>query len=322
MTTDEEGLTKIAIVGAGAMGSVYAALLADAGNDVWAIDPWTDHVEAIATRGLRIDGPSGTRVVHLNATTDPSEVGACDLVVIATKARDVEGACEATRLLLGPATVVLPIQNGIGSADRAAEILGPDGIVVGVVGGFGASMVGPGHVHHHALELVRLGEYVSQPVTSRLQAIAGSWRRAGFKVEVYDDVNALIWAKLLCNVAFSGPCAVLGCTIGEIVADPHGWELVQLCVHEAWKVREALGVDIGVTDPVAYIADFASKMSGAAPSMVRDLAAGRPTEIDIINGAIPPLAAKHGLSAPFNEAVTLVVHAREQIGAAPVATPA
>src|SRR5262245_16460966 len=103
---------KIAVVGAGAMGSVYAGVLGDAGNDVWAVDVWAEHVEAIRSRGLVVDGASGHRVVRINATTEPEEVGVCDLVVIATKAHHVEAAALAAQPLVGEETVVLPIQNG------------------------------------------------------------------------------------------------------------------------------------------------------------------------------------------------------------------
>ena len=154
---------RIAIVGTGAMGSVYAAILADAGHEVWAIDRWSEHVEAMHEHGLRLEGASGDRTVAVHATTDATDAGVCDLVIIATKALDVEAAAEAVRPLIGADTVVLPIQNGLGSADRIAAVLGEEQVMIGVVGGFGASMVGPGHAHHNGWELVRLGERHAGP---------------------------------------------------------------------------------------------------------------------------------------------------------------
>ena len=103
------------------MGSVYAGILGDAGNDVWAIDVWPEHVEAIRTRGLTVEGASGNRTVRIQATSDPTEAGVCDLVVIATKALHVDAAARAAKPLIGPETVVLPIQNGLGSADRSSS---------------------------------------------------------------------------------------------------------------------------------------------------------------------------------------------------------
>ena len=102
---------KIAVVGAGAMGSVYAGILGDAGNEVWALDVWAEHVEAINRSGLTVEGASGRRTVRINATSDPAEIGVCDLVVIATKARDVETAARRAKPLVGRETVVLPDQK-------------------------------------------------------------------------------------------------------------------------------------------------------------------------------------------------------------------
>src|SRR4051794_33302110 len=174
------------------MGSVYAGLLASAGNEVWAIDTWREHVDAMRAKGLRVEGASGDRTVKLNATTDAREAGPCDLVIIATKAMQVENAALiAENHLLKPQTPVLSIQNGLGGPDTAASILGRDRVMVGVVGGFGASMRGPGHAHHNGMELVRLGE-LEGPVTPRLRAIEAVWKDAGFRVKLFDDIDQLV----------------------------------------------------------------------------------------------------------------------------------
>lgn len=302
---------RIAIVGTGATGSVYAGLLADAGHEVWAIDRWREHVNAIRTRGLRVSGASGDRVSRPNATSDPHEVGAVDLVVIATKARDVEAAASAALALLGAETLVLPIQNGLGSRERVAAIVGPERVLAGVLGGFGASMVEPGHVHHHGMELVRLGE-CSGPVSERVEAVAEAWRKAGFNVRSYDDLDQLVWEKLVCNVAFSGTCAVTGMSIGEAMRDRDAWSLASASAMEAFAVAQAQGIVLSFEDPVAWVRAFGEAIPAASPSMLLDLRAGRPTEIDVINGSIPPLAARLGLSAPVNWAVTAFVRAIER----------
>ena len=292
------------------MGSVYAGLLAAAGNEVWAIDRWQEHVSAINANGLRVEGASGDRVVRIRATSDPAEVGPVDLVVIATKAADVEVAAAAAQALLGPDTVVLPIQNGLGSADRIAAVLGEERVAIGIAGGFGASIRAPGHVHHHGLELIRLGER-DRPVTPRIEAIADVWRAAGFNVKTYDDVGRLVWEKLICNVTFSGTCALTGFTIGEVLADPDAWAVAEACGLEAYAVARALGIAVVIDDPIEYIRDFGSKLQGARPSMLLDMQAGRRCEVDVINGAIPPLAERLGLSAPVNTTVTRLIRARE-----------
>jgi 2-dehydropantoate 2-reductase len=299
---------KIAIVGAGAMGSVYAGLLGGAGHEVWAIDRREDHVEAIRRNGLRVEGASGDRTVRIRATTDPAEAGDAELVVLATKAMDVTAAAEAVRPLVGVETLVVSIQNGLGGPDAAAAVLGEDRVVVGVAGGFGASLVAPGHVHHNGFELVRLGER-SGPATPRVEAVAEIWRRAGFNVRTYDDVDRLVWEKLICNVAFSGTCSVLGRTIGEVLASEHAWPVASACAVEAYEVARALGIGLGFDDPVAHVRAFGEAIPGAKPSMLLDLEAGRPTEIDFINGAIPREGARAGVAAPVNETVSALVRA-------------
>jgi 2-dehydropantoate 2-reductase len=302
---------KIAIVGAGAMGSVYAGLLGGAGHEVWAVDRWAEHIDAIRERGLRVEGASGDRVVPIHATTDAAEAGEAELVVIATKAMDVAAAAAQARPLVGENTLVLSIQNGLGGPDIAAGVLGEERVAVGVAGGFGASVIEPGHVHHNGFELVRFGER-TRPVTPRIEAAAEAWRSAGFTVRTYDDVGRLVWEKLVCNVAFSGTCSVLGRTIGEVMADEAAWDVSSCCATEAFQVAQAQGIALGFDDPVAYVRDFGLAIPDAKPSMLLDLEAGRPTEVDYINGAIPRAGLEVGVEAPCNETVSALVRALEQ----------
>jgi len=300
---------KIAVIGAGAMGSVYAAILGSAENDVWAVDTWVDHIQAIRTRGLTVEGASGDRTVRIHATSEPVEVGVCDLVVIATKAFDVEAAARAAESIVGTDTVVLPIQNGLGSADRIAAILGEERVAIGVAGGFGAAIVGPGRVHHNGWELLRLGERHG-PATDRIRRIARVWEEAGFRVRAYDDVDQLVWEKLICNVCFSGTCAILERPISGVLDDRNAWRVASSCATEAYEVARARGIKLDFDDPVAYVRAFGERIPCARPSMLLDLIAGRPTEIDAINGAIPPEARRIGLTAPVNETVTALVKAK------------
>ena len=293
---------KIAIVGTGAMGSVYAGLFASAGHEVWAIDRWREHVEAMRSKGLRLEGASGDRTVKLHATTEPKEAGPCDLVVLATKAMHVAPAAESVRPLLRTDTPVLSIQNGLGGPDAAAAVLGRERVMVGVVGGFGASMRGPGHAHHNGMELVRLGEF-GGPITERLKKVEDVWAGAGFRVRLFDDIDQLVWEKLLCNCAYSGPCAIAECTIGEVMADADLSRVSAACATETFSMARRKGVKLGFDDPVAYARDFGSKIPNARPSVLLDLMAKRKSEIDVINGAI---------DGPVNQAVTALVRAKER----------
>jgi len=293
------------------MGSVYAGLFASAGHEVWAIDAWREHVEAMRNNGLRLEGASGERTVKVNATTDANDAGPCDLVVLATKAMQVSQAASSSKVLLKSDTPVLSIQNGLGGPDAAAEILGRDRVMVGVVGGFGASMRAPGHAHHNGMELVRLGE-LEGPITQRLRKVEETWRGAGFKVKVFDDIDQLVWEKLICNCAYSGPCALADGPIAEVMGDPDLARISAACATEAFAVAQRKKIKLGFADPVAYVRDFGSKIPNARPSVLLDLLLKKKSEIDVINGSIPRVAKTLGMEAPVNESVTALVRAKER----------
>jgi 2-dehydropantoate 2-reductase len=301
---------RIAIIGTGAMGSVYAGLLADAGLAVWAIDSWAEHVEAMKRDGLRVSGASGDRVVRLDASTDARDAAPADLVIIATKASGVEAAAKAAREILSPDGIVLTIQNGLGSAEKVAAIIGEERTMIGVVGGFGASIKAPGHAHHNGWEFVRLGEYRGG-TSQRLEQVAEIWKRGGFRVLLFEDIHQLVWEKFICNVTFSGPCTLTGLTIGEVIADPGAWRVASGCAVEAFTVAKAKGISLDIDDPVAYVRAFGEKIPGARPSMLLDHLAQRRSEIDVINGAVPRVGAEVGVPTPINDIVVALVRAKE-----------
>jgi 2-dehydropantoate 2-reductase len=302
---------KVAIIGVGAMGSVYAALLADAGvHEIWAVDTWADHVAAINETGLRVEGASGDRTVRLSATTDPADVDGADLVIIATKDDGVDAAAQAALRMAKSDAPILTIQNGLGSADRVAEIVGGDRIMMGVVGGFGASMRGPGHAHHNGMEFLRLGE-MNGGMTERLETVAEVWRTGGFKVLTFDDIHKMVWEKLICNCTYSGPCAVTGLRVSQLQNDPHAWSIASACANEAFNVAKACGIALDFDDPIQYVRAFGQKIPNARPSMLLDHMAKRKAEIDNINGAIPREGAKVGVATPTNSLLVAILKARE-----------
>ena len=302
---------KIVIVGAGAMGSVYAALLADSGNEVWAIDLWQEHLDAINDHGLQVSGASGERTVdNIQVSTRAADAGPCDLVVIATKASAVGAAARSLTSNLTDETLVLTIQNGLGAGERISKNLDSANILLGVAGGFGASVPEPGHVHHNGMELIRLGE-MHGGMSERLEHVAKVWQDAGFNVKTFADINQLIWEKFICNVALSGAAAAFDRTLGEVMEDPVTWEIAKKLGLEAYRVGKAKGIHFSFDDPAQYISDFGSKMPKAKPSMLLDLMAKRRTEIDAINGMVPVVAKEQGLDAPYNEAIAAVIKTKE-----------
>jgi len=302
---------KIAIFGVGAMGSVYAGLMAEAGHEIWAVDIWQDHVAAINKTGLRVEGASGDRVVQgIKATTNAEDVGNCDLYVLATKASGVGAAAKTIAPLMGSESIVITIQNGLGAGERIVQFMENERVLIGVADGFGASMKGPGHVHHNAMNLIRVGE-MNGGMTERLERITGVWQQAGFNAKAFEDIDQLIWCKYICNVAFSGPCTVFDYTLGELMADPAAWPIAQGCALEVYALGQARDIAFTFDDPIEYITAFGHKMPDARPSMLLDHHAERPSEIDAINGMAVELGQELGIPTPYNEVLTAVIRQRE-----------
>jgi 2-dehydropantoate 2-reductase len=306
-----ENAVKIAIVGTGAMGSVYAGLLGKAGHDVWAVDIWQEHVDAIARSGLAVSGASGRYVVdNLHVGRTPADVGPCDVWVIATKAQQVPEVASLIAPLLRPDSVVMAFQNGLGSGERVARHLPQEHILLGIAEGFGSSIPEPGHVHHEGMRLIRIGE-MQGGLTERVQRIEAIWRQAGFNVKAYADVSLMIWEKFLCNVTLSAPCAAFDVTVGELMANPETWAVALGCTTEAYRVGVAKGVGFAFDDPIRYVTEFASTIPNASPSMRLDHLARRPSEVDVINGQVVELSRQLDLSAPYNETLCAIVRQRE-----------
>jgi 2-dehydropantoate 2-reductase len=302
---------RIAIVGTGAMGSVYAGRFGKAGHDVWAIDVWREHLDAITTSGLTVSGASGTFVVEgIRAGRAPREAAPCDLWVIATKAADVEDVAAEIAQLLRPEDVVMALQNGLGAGERVARHLPESHIVVGIAEGFGSSIPEPGHVHHEGMRLIRIGE-MNGGMTERVRDIEQLWLDAGFNVRAFADVNVMVWEKFLCNVTLSAPCAVFDVTVGELMADPAAWKVALGCTTEAYRLGVAKGIEFHFDDPLRYVSEFAATIPNASPSMRLDHLARRRSEIDVINGQVVTLSHELGLAAPYNETLCAVARRRE-----------
>jgi 2-dehydropantoate 2-reductase len=302
---------KVAIVGTGAMGSVYAALLAEGGHEVWAIDTWDAHLDAIAAHGLRVSGASGDRTVErIRVARTPGEAGACDTWVVATKASDVDAVMSSIAPLLRAEDVVMPFQNGLGAGERVARHVPESHVVLGIAEGFGSSIPEPGSVHHNGMRLIRIGE-LRGGSTARLRRLEQAWADAGFDVAAFTDTERMVWEKFICNVTLSAPTAAFDMTVGELMADTAAWTVALGCTMEAYRLGTAEGVAFGFEDPLRYVSEFAATIPDASPSMRLDHLAHRRSEVDVINGAVVQRSHAAGLAAPYNETLCAVLRARE-----------
>ena len=302
---------KVAIIGTGAMGSIYAALLAEAGHDVWAVDAWQAHVDAINTAGLRVAGASSDRTITtIHATTDIAQAGECDLYIIATKAGQVSAAARAVAKVIRPEALVLTIQNGLGAGERIAEHISIKNVLLGVAEGFGASMKGPGHAHHNAMKLVRVGE-INGGLTQRLQKLEKKLQMAGLQTKAFENITQLIWEKFLCNVTFSAPCTVFEKTVGGLMSDADQWQIALGAMQEAYKIAQHRNIALSFDDPEAYVTEFGHNMPDARPSMLLDHIAKRTSELGAINGMVPIMGRQDNIKTPYSDTLVAIVKARE-----------
>jgi len=272
-----------------------------------------DHVRAINENGLRVQGPHGDKTVKIQATCNVSEVGRCDLVIIATKASGVEDAAKKAATLVNENGIVLTIQNGLGAGDRISQFIDPSKVLLGIASNFGACLKGPGHAEHKSMKLICLGELVGGKKTERLNRIVEVWKTAGFNVQGFEDIHAPVWEKFICNCTYSGSCTITGMTVGEVLDNPAAWNIALTCAQEAFAVARKQNIQLSFDDVEKHVRQFGESVRGAKPSVLQDHIAKRKSEIDYINGAVPVEAAKVGMTAPANQIVADAVRAKESL---------
>ena len=302
---------KIAIIGTGAMGSIYASFLAQNNNDVIAIDLWEEHINAINNNGLRVSGFSGDKTVkNVKATKDINDAKGCDLFIIATKAAGVGSAASKLSSIISKDSIILTIQNGLGAGERIAAFMPSENILLGVAQGFGASMVGPGHAHHNNMSMIRIGE-MNGGVTKRLENLVHVWCDAGFNAKSFGDIEQLIWEKFICNVAWSGSCSIFKKNLGQVMENEHMFSIAKGCALEARRMGDLKKVNFTFDNTVEYITEFGKKLLNSKPSMLQDVEAHRFSEIDAINGMVVTLGKENNIETPYNTAVSSIIKAKE-----------
>ena len=295
---------KIAVIGAGAMGSLFGALLAESGENVWLYDIWKEHVKAINKKDLDIELNGKTRSVSVNATTDKSQIGETDLAIIFVKSTQTHDAAVTASELMGINGYVLTLQNGMGNADIIGEIIDPGRIIAGTTS-HGATMLGPGSIRHAGTGPTVIGIWSGIQKTG-IQKIADVFNKAGIITETVKDVRNVIWAKLLVNVGINAITALTGIKNGRILDLSVTKALSRAAVEEAVEVARAQGV-IVADNTVEHVFQVAEATSVNRSSMGQDVDNKRQTEISAINGAVVKEAQKLGINVPVNQTLTTLI---------------
>ena len=294
---------RVLVFGCGAIGSLLGAALVDAGADVALLDRG-EQFSALSTRGLRIISPAGEmrHVTRFKAVTDPAEFGPADLVVLAVKAHQIRPSLDLLEHALGQETALLTVQNGIpwwyfqrhpgGQADRVLHSVDGDGQLAGridparVIAGVAypaAEVIEPGLVRHVEGHRFPIGE-LDGGHSARCQAIAALLERGGLKVPVISDIRSEIWLKAWGNLAFNPVSALTGMTMAEICREPATRALVTRMMTEAAEIARRIGVLMRL--PLEKRLSGAERAGHHKTSMLQDLHAGRPLEIDAILGVV------------------------------------
>jgi len=303
---------RICFIGAGALGSTIGGALARGGADVWLIDPFQAHVDAINSNGLRmLEGETET-TVKLRACTSATQVGAvADLVVVLVKSYHTRDAIRAAAPILGPDTVVMSLQNGLGHEDILAEEVGRDSVMAGktYVGGV---LLGPGHVRSGVVGKETIIGELDGRITDRGRAIAEAFNRAGILTHLSDNILGVMWDKLFINVAGGGLTAITGLTYGGLYSSSELEACALAAISEAIAVAQAAGVKISITDPKqAWTMASAGLPPQFKTSMLQSLQAGAKTEVDYIHGSVMRWGEKLGVPTPVNSTLVALVKGLE-----------
>jgi 2-dehydropantoate 2-reductase len=301
---------RIGIVGPGALGCLFAGLLALDGHDVRLLGRRQEQADAIERDGIVIERDGQERRATVQAGTDPAALGPVDVAIVLVKATDTTAAAPSLPAMLVPGAPAVSLQNGLGNVDALTAVLGTDRVLGGITSQ-GATLLGFGRVRHAGFGPTSLAE-ASGVLTPRAEAIAAVLDRAGLVATAYPDAAPLIWGKLIANAAINPLGALFRCQNGYTVERPAARELFYQLAREAGAVAAKLGVALPFADPAAHAESVAHVTFNNRNSMLQDVEAGRRTEIDAINGAVARLGREHGVPTPLNATVAQMIRALEE----------
>jgi len=302
---------QMCVVGAGSLGSVFGGVLASGGHDVVLVTRNAAHVAAVREHGLVLDDGVARTTVAVEATTDYGGLGPADLVIVLVKSFDTLDAITAAAPVIGDATVVLSLQNGVGCEEIIAGVVGAARVVAGrtFVGG---RIVDPGVVEYGIVgRRTTIGEFDGER-TTRIDELAATFETAGLATAVSDDIVVTMWEKLLVNVATGAWSALTGLPYGELSTHPDVERAAIATVAEAMAVASAAGIAITTTDPAQpWRAAWSGLPAGFKASMLQSIEKGSRTEVDVMHGAISRTGREVGVPTPINDTLWAAVRGVE-----------
>ena len=304
------GMMDITILGAGAMGSLFGGLLAESGQTVTLLDINDVHIEAIREHGLRLETDSGDRQISALKACRPEKATAPpDLLVVFTKSLHTASALDGISSLIGPQTLVLTLQNGLGNVETISRFTPMERILVGMTT-WPADVAGPGHVRSHGQGIIRI-RGAARVEAFDIAEVADALSKAGLQCTIDPAVWKAIWEKVAFNAALNGICAVTGCTVDQLGATPEGMALASAVIDEVITVARAEGVEASADHCRESVFHAITHHVGHKPSMLQDVLAGRPTEVGAINGAVVEKGELSGIAVPHTKTLLVLVRLME-----------
>lgn len=298
---------KICMLGSGALGSALGGVLTEGGNDVWLVDAWVEHVDAMNRKGLTLRDGGVDRTVEVKARTVADGIGPVDLVVVLVKSYHTREAIEKARAIVGAETVVMSLQNGLGHEEILAEVVGKECVLAGKTYA-GGVLLAPGHVIAGTKgKYTYIGELDGR-ITERAQKIAEAFTRAGLATEVSANIVGTMWDKLLINVATGALSGITHLPYGGLYSVPEVRDCALAAVSEGIAVAKVLGVKLTSDKPEdAWTLAAEGLPREFKASMLQSIEKGAPTEIDFINGSVVRCGERTKVPTPVNRALVACV---------------
>jgi 2-dehydropantoate 2-reductase len=299
---------KTVIMGAGAMGSLFGALLA-LSEGVWLVDIRQEQIDAIQSAGLTLEEKGKAQTIRVNATSNVTSIGKADLVIFFVKTYHTEKAASDALVLQKEGTLFLTLQNGLGNEEAICKQVDRRNVMLGVTN-HGATLLGPGHIRHAGWGKTYIGE-LDGKVTDRVKQIALVFNQAGIETEVTSSIRDLVWDKLFINIGINALTALTGLKNGQLLDHPETLRLVEALVSEAVEIARKKGILIK-GNPLEKVKAVAEATRQNRSSMGQDFDYKRRTEIDAINGAVVREAEHLGIPVPYNQMITDLIKVIEK----------
>ena len=299
---------KIAVIGPGAVGCLLGLSFAQAGEDVHLVDYRPERVALLRQQGIRLQTPGGVSRLLPVPCWLPADVGPCGLVIMAVKAHQTAAAAQALPLLLAPRGLALSLQNGLGNLEEMARVVGPERLLAGITY-LGVTRQAEGQILYAGQGEVIIGALPGSTVSApKIAELVALFLRAGFKCRPSAEIETLIWDKLLINAGINPLTALLRVPNGALPELPEAWTLAVAAATEVRAVARARGLDLN-RDPEARLLQVCQATARNRSSMLQDVMAGRPTEIDSLNGQVAARGQALGVPTPVNALLTRLLRA-------------